>query len=433
MKIHHPTFLFGAITTTFSLYLYGFYKPDKMAKIKEATAKIVALNHRKRKDGTLPLYLRIIYNRQKKLYALRMATTENNFYKETGRYKKNKEGNIQLNAYIAKAEKIIQKLQDNGSFSFYQFEEQFFNKIAAHTVFSCLQVIAEELEAEGRMGTARPYKNLSAALRKFIKSKALRFEDLTPAFLRQFERSLKLKGLKQTSISIYLRTLRATFNRAIREKLVKPEVYPFRDFKIRAGSAQKIALTKDEILNMLHYSAAAGSALKDSINFFVLSYFLRGMNFTDMCKLRWDWNFLDDRLVYTRQKTERSNQQAKTINIAVKDHIAAILRQYAHNDPYILPVLEPGLSIKTARHRIHGRLKKINQDIRLVAERLGIPDVDKITFYTARHTYATVLKFSGVSVEQISESLGHSSINTTKAYLRSFGSEVLDKNDELLL
>jgi len=45
------------------------------------------------------------------------------------------------------------------------------------------------------------------------------------------------------------------------------------------------------------------------------------------------------------------------------------------------------------------------------------------TYYTARHSYATVLKRSGAPVSFISESLGHSDIKTTQSYLASFENE----------
>lgn len=47
--------------------------------------------------------------------------------------------------------------------------------------------------------------------------------------------------------------------------------------------------------------------------------------------------------------------------------------------------------------------------------------IDKtLTTYTARHSFSTVLKRSGASIEFISESLGHSSVKTTLFYLDSF-------------
>ena len=43
-----------------------------------------------------------------------------------------------------------------------------------------------------------------------------------------------------------------------------------------------------------------------------------------------------------------------------------------------------------------------------------------ITTYYARHSFATILKNSGVSTEFISEALGHTSLETTKNYLAGF-------------
>jgi len=53
--------------------------------------------------------------------------------------------------------------------------------------------------------------------------------------------------------------------------------------------------------------------------------------------------------------------------------------------------------------------------------------------HVARHTYATVLKRSGVDIAIISESLGHSDITTTQIYLDSFENSQIDKAMENLL
>ncbi|MFM6343963.1 MAG: tyrosine-type recombinase/integrase, partial [Dolichospermum sp.] len=65
--------------------------------------------------------------------------------------------------------------------------------------------------------------------------------------------------------------------------------------------------------------------------------------------------------------------------------------------------------------------KMINKYMDVIAKKLGIDK--KITTYTARHTFSTILKRSGVNIQSISEALGHTSINTTRAYLDSFDDE----------
>ena len=69
--------------------------------------------------------------------------------------------------------------------------------------------------------------------------------------------------------------------------------------------------------------------------------------------------------------------------------------------------------------------------LRAIAARIGF-DVPGLSFYTARHTYADSLKKAGVSVEVISQALGHADLRTTDNYLKSFGDSVLDEADRLL-
>jgi site-specific recombinase XerD len=56
----------------------------------------------------------------------------------------------------------------------------------------------------------------------------------------------------------------------------------------------------------------------------------------------------------------------------------------------------------------------------------------KISTYTARHSYATVLKRAGSNIAFISESLGHSDLKTTQDYLASFEQSERAKNAAFL-
>ena len=56
-----------------------------------------------------------------------------------------------------------------------------------------------------------------------------------------------------------------------------------------------------------------------------------------------------------------------------------------------------------------------------------------LTTYVARHSYATVLKRSGVNVALISETMGHADLKTTQIYLDSFDNEQIAGAMENLL
>ena len=64
----------------------------------------------------------------------------------------------------------------------------------------------------------------------------MKFEDVSLKFLKKFEKQLADKGNSTSSISIYLRTLRATYNKAVAEELIQQGEYPFKKFKIKINN-----------------------------------------------------------------------------------------------------------------------------------------------------------------------------------------------------
>ena len=83
----------------------------------------------------------------------------------------------------------------------------------------------------------------------------------------------------------------------------------------------------------------------------------------------------------------------------------------------------------TAKNKTKYLTHSINKRMKEVGEKLGIGN---ISTYTARHSFATVLKRSGTNISYISESLGHSNLAITENYLASFERDERMKNAQLL-
>ena len=83
------------------------------------------------------------------------------------------------------------------------------------------------------------------------------------------------------------------------------------------------------------------------------------------------------------------------------------------------------------RRRSNQFIKTINKYMKRIGTDIGY---DKpVTTYSARHSYATILKRSGAPLSFISESLGHKSLLTTESYLDSFEDETRRKYAEMLV
>jgi integrase len=133
-------------------------------------------------------------------------------------------------------------------------------------------------------------------------------------------------------------------------------------------------------------------------------------------------------MVFIRSKTAREKKKnPRLITIIITKEIGRIIDRWGNKpgnpDDYIFPILDNGLTAQQQYARVQQTTKMINKYINAIGDKISLPH--RITSYTARHSFATVLKRSGASIEFISESLGHSNLATTENYLADF--EIAEK------
>ena len=105
---------------------------------------------------------------------------------------------------------------------------------------------------------------------------------------------------------------------------------------------------------------------------------------------------------------------------------------YENDQSYIFPILSHSYKTpQSINNRLHKMLGVVNGELKNIAIQVDIKE--NLTTYVARHSFATVLKRSGVSTSEISEAMGHDSEKTTQIYLDTFENNVLDKACEALL
>ena len=95
----------------------------------------------------------------------------------------------------------------------------------------------------------------------------------------------------------------------------------------------------------------------------------------------------------------------------------------------LFPVLDGTEDAEQCHAKTIAAAGAINTRMRSIGKALNLGN---ISTYTARHSFATVLKRAGANIAYISESLGHSDLKTTENYLASFEREERQKNAELL-
>ncbi|WP_421754169.1 phage integrase SAM-like domain-containing protein [Croceimicrobium sp.] len=292
--------------------------------------------------------------------------------------------------------------------------------VKAGSVFQFLQKIEGDLRDRGKIGNAIVYGCLAGVLRKYMgEGKDLYFNQLTLEFLEAFEKWNIKRGIKVNSIGNYMRTLRATYNRAVKANEADKHSNPFDDFKIKKEQTAKRAISQDYLRSIINLQLEPTDPLFDARNFFLASFAMQGMSFIDMAFLQKKFVF-DGRVRYRRSKTSR------VYNVKINDLLRAILEFYSKDkadEDFIFPILRR--ESMEDRYKDEKQSRKVyNKQLKKLALKCGIKET--LTSYVARHTFAMSARLSEVPIEVISQMLGHKDTKTTMIYLDSIPDKTVD-------
>lgn len=406
-----------------------------------ATAKIIRYKQKTLKDGSCPIALQVIFERQPKRFFLGGEYKcfdeqwNDNAREFTKKFKDYKEKNKVLRSTEANANAIIDDFIKTGKpFNLTEFEERYkgLNKIVP-TVFEFFETRINEMKAQNHLANSVVYDSDRRVLGKFHPNKNLAFTDIDYKFLTRYEGFLKERGNNGGGIANHMRTLRALINEAIKRGYFSKELYPYRDkfnsngytFSHIKSDARPRALSEKDMQKIKDFPLTEYPDLNFGYKIFMFTYYSRGMNITDIAKLKKS-NLYNNRINYTRTKTE------KPLSVLLSKPLTDIIKEFENpNSDYLFPILnETYQTAQEIKTRIANMTKQVNERLKKIAKILEI-NVN-LTTYVSRHTYATTLKRKGVGISKISELLGHSEESTTTAYLKKFEDSELDESDSLL-
>ncbi len=400
-----------------------------------ATAKII-LKKKMNSKGLYPIVLCVIKDRQVKRISLGIYCLAKDWDSSSSRFKKSYPNYIQRNRLLTKVLEKSYSIIDNFciddiDFTLNQFEEAFRGKSKNNmNVSEFWKDKVSDLLKSNRVGNANAYDGVYKSFFKFTARKNIMFKEITSTLLRKYEVFLRSNNNDDGGVAFKMRHLRAVFNDAIKQGVVDRKYYPFEDYKVSQfkGKNVKKALTRSEIRKLELIDVKKYPHLLDTRNFLIFSYYTGGMNFVDMMKLKW-CDIDNFRINYTRSKTKGN------FSVEILEPVRKVLKYYkAQNRPtdYVLPILlRKDLTAVQIDNRKKKMLKKFNKQLKEIADIQGVNK--SISSYSIRHSFATNLKFAGVSTDVISDAMGHANVEITQAYLKTYSNEVVDNEMRKLL
>ncbi len=274
----------------------------------------------------------------------------------------------------------------------------------------------------GKKRTAETYACVLNSLIRFLGTREIALKNFDSNLMAEYEAYLKSTGVCANTSSFYMRNLRAMYNRAVERGLVAQR-NPFRHVYTGVDKTVKRAVPLKAIRAIRDLDLEDSPASAYARDVFMFLFYTRGMSFVDMAYLK-KTDLKNGVLSYRRRKT---NQQ---LFIKWEKQMQEIVDKYdTSGTPYLMPVIRDAGSdarkqYLSAAHLVNSKLKKIGARIGLT-----VP----LTSYVARHAWASIAKSKNISVSVISEAMGHDSESTTRIYLASLDTKIVDKANSMVI
>ena len=430
-----------------------------------ASIKIVLIKHKQKKDGSLPIAIRMIKNRKPSYIFTGEYILEKDWNYNDNCARKSHPNSTRLNSLLLKklkdahaalleteasndnlsTKQIKKKVKRrSSSVSFFQLATERIKSKYMEGVFSVSNAelsilynieeflnlsktdlrnkIIEDIQQRRKNRVSKARKNsltIDEKFKGFSKVKNLMFEDIDTAFINKYKNFctsyLDQKTRTVTNQLIFIRTL---YNLAIKENIIDNKNYPFTGEKeqIRIKSGNKIGLTKVEIIQIENLELEEHTSIWHTRNAWLFAYYFAGVRISDVLEMKWS-DFVDGRLYYQMNKNE------KPVSLKTPTQALKILDQYrpykTSNSDFIFPFLKKAdrKSKEDIFKKTRNATKLLNDYLKKIA---ALCDIEKnLSNHIARHSFGNIAG-DAINPLMLQKLYRHSSLKTTINYQANF-------------
>ena len=394
-----------------------------------SSVKLIFRESKKKKDGTIPFYIRITRNRKSKFLSTGISIIPEQYDSKNNKVKKHKNSarlNATLIQKLADAQNVALELESKDK---YVTTEKIKNQIVGKRGTSFTQFYKDdlaELLSKDKLGTHDKAKAVFSKFETYVKSTEVQFNEIDYDFLKKYESYLRdTLGNSVNTIHSNLKIIRRLFNDAIREKLIDYDCNPFLTYKLKTEKTKKEHLTEDELKRMEDLVLPSNTIIELTRDMYVFACYVGGIRISDLITMKWG-DFNGTHINLTMQKTN------DVISVQVPKKGIEILDYYSSgknlSDNYIFPLLENKEYSTRDLFKIRSsKTAYINSNLKTIATKAKIEK--KISFHTSRHTFATRALRKGMRIEYVSKLIGHSNIKTTQIYAKIVNEELDEAMD----
>ncbi len=288
--------------------------------------------------------------------------------------------------------------------------------------WSFVKAEVERLRAEERFKTAANYLTATRSWSEYLGHDKWSFVDMDASAVVGYQQWLANRGVGQNTSSAYMRALRVMCRRAMSGSSEPGD--PFKSVFTGRKKTEKRSVSEEEIRQLCNLSLPDGSALAWARDIFLFGFFAMGMPFVDVAYLKKS-QLHNGFIRYARHKT------GQQIAVAVEPQMTAIIRRYENPDSeYVFPILEEGAP-KDIHRQYLSSLRRYDYSLRRLSRMISASR--PLSSYVVRHSWASIAYRHHVSLEMISQAMGHTRTSTTLIYIKGVEDSGLAETNHALI
>lgn len=260
------------------------------------------------------------------------------------------------------------------------------------TFSSACGSFVDYLKSEGRDSYALSIERVGRYFRDFARGDIL-LSDLTPSLVQNFAAFIRKRKVTEATVNTMLAQMKSVINRAIREWNISYDIHPFVTTRISAAPIRKLDLTVQNF-NKIRESSPEKRKLIMARDLFCLSFYLGGMNLIDIMQT----DFRKDVLEYSRSKTKGRIQSDNVVALTIPSQAREIICRWMDK--------RTGKLDFGYKFTYHNFSQYVTYSLGDLAEELNIDE--RVTFYSARKSFAQYASEIGIPDGIIDYCLGHS-------------------------
>ena len=400
-----------------------------------ATIRAVLKKNKKKANGLIPIYLRIIEGEKNTFKSTGIDVPADAWDEKNTKVRSKHPNSVRMNHLIAKKISELEdiRIQLDGKRGIGKEVKSLSNKKerdSKQSFTKFFQEYVDQQKVDKKFGT---HKKVESILKKFNDYNKLRdvpFSKFTLEYLKEYENYLRSIGNSTNTIHANLKVFRMLFNKALDLNLIPVQNNPFGKHKLKTEKVEKSFLTQSEVNAIDQVHLNKGTKMEAHRDMFIFACYAGGIRISDLLQLRIERYDRTSKVISFFVHKTKNDHTIKLPKRAVE-----IIERYIPNGKtsgYIFGLLDESVfnaSADLLLTKISSATAYANKNLKTVKDKAGVNKPGG--FHQSRHSFGTLAVSNGIGIQMISKIMVHSNLTTTLGYAKIVDAQMYSEMDKM--